>query len=549
MPKRVVPRTHPAHADVWLRPPVWTSRKKRLAVAGVIVAAALGSLAGAGGAARRVDAATAQSPANTQSTEPPTNTQSFGNPVATDLPSFSSPVGLPPTVSATPITVPDPTPSGALAPQLAGDGIPAVALDAYRKAAAHTATTAPACGIPWPLLAAIGRVESDHGRFADSQLYADGTSAPRVIGIPLNGNGTALITDTDGGKLDGDTTYDRAVGPMQFIPSTWAHWGVDGNGDGVISPFNIYDAALAAADYLCSAGGNLGTAAGQIRAVLAYNHSDAYLALVLSLEKVYATGVPGVTIPILPSDPKPKPHDKPLPPPVDPGHPRGLQQPHHKPKPPAHSGGSSSAPSSPTDKAPTAAFTVAPKPGAPLDVGADARASKDDHGIKSYTFYFGDNTPTVTVTPPSVATVDHAYTSDGTFTVTVTVTDTAGNRTTAVNKVTVFDNPPTALLTVAPLSGAAPLTVTADASTSTDSDDPIASYTFDFGDKKPNAIVTVTPPLASAQYTYAEAGTYIVTVTVRDTAGKTSTTTQSVTVSASTSTPTDTTTPTDPPTT
>jgi hypothetical protein len=232
---------------------------------------------------------------------------------------------LPSTRPGKPGTTPDPLPTGALAPQLAAGGIPAVALDAYRKAAARVAVTMPGCGLPWPLLAAIGRVESDHGRFADSQLYADGTSAPRVIGIPLNGVGTALIRDTDHGLLDGDLVYDRAVGPMQFIPSTWATWGVDGNGDGVISPFNIYDAALAAADYLCTAGGNLRTADGQINAVLTYNDSQAYLATVLALEKIYASGAPGVTIPILPSLPKPKPGVKPVLPPADPGTPRALQ--------------------------------------------------------------------------------------------------------------------------------------------------------------------------------------------------------------------------------
>ena len=179
-------------------------------------------------------------------------------------------------------------PAGPAVNSLAADGIPTVALDAYRRAAAESVTRYPACGLPWPLLAAIGRVESDHGRFANSQMYANGTTAPRIVGIPLNGVGTALIRDTDGGRLDGDKVYDRAVGPMQFIPSTWAHWGVDGNGDGVIDPSNIYDAATAAANYLCAAGGNLQTAAGQIRAVLTYNDSDAYLSTVLALEKVYA---------------------------------------------------------------------------------------------------------------------------------------------------------------------------------------------------------------------------------------------------------------------
>ena len=145
---------------------------------------------------------------------------------------------------------------------LAANGIPTVALNAYRVAAARLANADPGCGIDWALLAGIGREESDHGQFAGAVLHADGVSTPRIIGIPLNGHGTALIRDTDHGALDGDTVYDHAVGPMQFIPSTWALYGTDANGDGVADPFNINDAALTAARYLCAAGGDLRTPRG-----------------------------------------------------------------------------------------------------------------------------------------------------------------------------------------------------------------------------------------------------------------------------------------------
>jgi membrane-bound lytic murein transglycosylase B len=205
---------------------------------------------------------------------------------------------------------------------LAADGIPATALLAYRQAADREQLRVPGCGLSWPLLAAIGRVESDHGRFAGAVLHTDGLSAPPVIGIPLDGHGTALIRDTDGGRLDGDRTYDRAVGPMQFIPSTWAGYGVDADGDGAANAFDIFDGAPAPADYLGAAGGDLPTLDGQRRAVLAYNHSDAYLETVLSLEAVYARGVPGLTVPVLPSDPGPIP--PPTAPPVNPGRPPAL---------------------------------------------------------------------------------------------------------------------------------------------------------------------------------------------------------------------------------
>ena len=383
-------------------------------------------------------------------------------------------------------------PSAPSAPQLAADGIPAVALDAYRRAAAHVAGTYPGCGLPWPLLAAIGRVESDHGRFAGSQLFTDGTDAPRVIGIPLNGHGTALIRDTDHGLLDGDTVYDRAVGPMQFIPSTWKTWGVDGNGDGVVSPFNIYDAALAAADYLCAAGGNLQTAAGQIRAVLAYNHSDAYLATVLALEKLYAAGQPGVTIPILPSSPKPPANEKPLPPAVNPGPPLALMTPPSSSK-------SSSGPGSPAG--PGSPSQPGSSPGTPSGPGSSPPGSS------------GSTPPSAPGTPPTWSRTSPPGSAPP-----------PGSS----SPPPPTDTPPTADLSVAQTAGGGPLDVTADASNSTD-DKSGLTYTFDFGD----GTAAVGPqPEATAAHTYASAGTYTVKVTVTDSAGQTSTKTADITVTA-----------------
>jgi len=195
------------------------------------------------------------------------------------------------TLTATPALFARPAPATAAAiAGLAADGIPKVALNAYRVAAARINASLPACGIDWSLVAAIGRVESDHGQFGGATLGRDGTSAPKIVGPALNGQGFAFIHDTDHGVYDGDPVYDRAVGPMQFIPSTWVSYAVDGNGDGTASPFDINDAALAAAHYLCVAGGDLRSAAGQQRAVLAYNDSNAYLAEVLALARGYATG-------------------------------------------------------------------------------------------------------------------------------------------------------------------------------------------------------------------------------------------------------------------
>lgn len=172
---------------------------------------------------------------------------------------------------------------------VAGSDLTLVALDAYQRAALDITAVHPDCGLPWWLLAGIGRVESGHGTFADAVLDAAGTARPAIVGIALDGgSGTAVITDTDGGAYDGDAVSDRAVGPMQFIPSTWARYAADGNGDGVTDPQNLYDAAHAAADYLCTAGGDLRTDAGIHRAVFAYNHSEAYVALVLGFTQDYS---------------------------------------------------------------------------------------------------------------------------------------------------------------------------------------------------------------------------------------------------------------------
>jgi membrane-bound lytic murein transglycosylase B len=193
---------------------------------------------------------------------------------------------------------------------LADHGLPVAAKRAYRDAAALMARADPACGLPWTLLAGIGRVESDHGRYGGSRLGSDGVSRPRIIGVPLDGAGpVAAIRDTDGGALDGDKVWDRAVGPMQFIPSTWRSAARDGDGDGRMSPHDLDDAAAAAAAYLCSGPGSLRDPAAQAAAIFRYNQDDYYVALVQAFEVGYRTGV--FTIPSPPAEqPTAKPHRK-----------------------------------------------------------------------------------------------------------------------------------------------------------------------------------------------------------------------------------------------
>lgn len=155
-------------------------------------------------------------------------------------------------------------------------GIPERALKAYAGATIQATSEAPGCGLGWNTLAAIGEVESDHGRIGGSALDAQGTASPAIIGIALDGDGVADIADTDDGALGGDTEHDRAVGPMQMIPQTWAAYAVDGSGDGIADPQNIDDAALAAAHYLCATGYDLSSSSGWIAAIAADNQGVDY---------------------------------------------------------------------------------------------------------------------------------------------------------------------------------------------------------------------------------------------------------------------------------
>jgi hypothetical protein len=176
-------------------------------------------------------------------------------------------------------------------PREARHDIPAPAFSAYQRAAGVLEQAAPDCRLPWTLLAAIGRVESDHGRHGGAVLDDDGVARPYIIGVALDGTGqVAEIRDTDRGRMDGDTVWDRAVGPMQFLPTTWDLVGVDGDGDGVRNPHDIDDAALAAGVYLCAGGGDLTRLADMRAAVFRYNHSESYVSAVMAYERGYRLG-------------------------------------------------------------------------------------------------------------------------------------------------------------------------------------------------------------------------------------------------------------------
>ncbi|MFI9274934.1 lytic transglycosylase domain-containing protein [Kitasatospora sp. NPDC052896] len=183
-----------------------------------------------------------------------------------------------------------------------GAVLPATVYAAYYKAEQTLSQTEPGCHLQWAMLAGIGQVESDQ---ADGgRVDQNGTTFTPILGPLLNGtDGTAAIPASNNGIFDGGAAWDRAVGPMQFIPSTWAVWGTDGNGDGKADPNNIFDAALTAGRYLCADGRDLSQKSQLDRAILSYNDSTDYMNTVESWIRYFSTGV--LTTPDLPALPNP----------------------------------------------------------------------------------------------------------------------------------------------------------------------------------------------------------------------------------------------------
>ncbi|HEX5115901.1 MAG TPA: lytic murein transglycosylase [Pseudonocardiaceae bacterium] len=169
-------------------------------------------------------------------------------------------------------------------------GIPGVVLDAYLHAQNVMKVENPGCKLPWWLLAGIGKIESNQAE--NGEVDANGTTLRPILGPVLNGsNGFANLPIANGG-------FQRAQGPMQFIPSTWAVWGRGGNIN------NVYDSALAAGRYLCSGGGDLSQPADQATAVFSYNHSNSYVQIVLLWANAYRHGVtPLPETPVAPETP------------------------------------------------------------------------------------------------------------------------------------------------------------------------------------------------------------------------------------------------------
>ena len=171
----------------------------------------------------------------------------------------------------------------------ADNQIPARAMQAYAQAEIAQREANPECNLRWNTLAGVGSVESAHGTLGGAGLDAAGVPSKRIIGPPLNGkNGTRAIEATkESTTLHGDEKWDRAVGPFQFLTSSWEQYGIDADGDGRADPHDIDDAALAAARHLCAHDRDLASD-GWVRGVFAYNNSMAYVDKVRSIADSYA---------------------------------------------------------------------------------------------------------------------------------------------------------------------------------------------------------------------------------------------------------------------
>jgi membrane-bound lytic murein transglycosylase B len=173
--------------------------------------------------------------------------------------------------------------------------IPAMALTAYQNAERMMGMAQPSCGISWNLLAGIGRIESLHAN--NGATDARGTAVRPIYGPTLDGTlpGNEVIVQST--APNGLPTYARAIGPMQFLPGTWARYASDGDGDGKADPQNLFDSSLAAARYLCSGGLNLRDQSQVLSSILRYNNSMPYARNVMGWAAAYATGVVPVDLP------------------------------------------------------------------------------------------------------------------------------------------------------------------------------------------------------------------------------------------------------------
>ena len=164
--------------------------------------------------------------------------------------------------------------------EFALEDIPPQLLEHYRIASLSCP------GLPWTVVAGIGKVESDHGRFGGAQLAENGDVTPPILGPVLDGSipGTMAIPLSAPSPWHDHPTFDRALGPMQFLTDTFLAFGVDGNRDGTATPHNAIDAIYSAVNFLCGPDGEV---TDLREAIFKYNRSEVYVDQVLEYAARY----------------------------------------------------------------------------------------------------------------------------------------------------------------------------------------------------------------------------------------------------------------------
>ena len=171
-------------------------------------------------------------------------------------------------------------------------GIPVPALRAYARV---QLTGGEGCDVGWTTLAGIGWVESQHGTLDGRTLDDSGHPSRPILGPALDGHGkfAAIPSTPESLAYHGDHRWEHAVGPMQFLPSSWRTWATDGDGDGTADPQDLDDAAATAAHYLCASSTDLSSGAGWQTAILSYNHAQEYVDAVRGAALAYVERAAG----------------------------------------------------------------------------------------------------------------------------------------------------------------------------------------------------------------------------------------------------------------
>jgi membrane-bound lytic murein transglycosylase B len=163
-----------------------------------------------------------------------------------------------------------------------------VAAQAYGYAQLLLQNSNPSCHLGWTTLAGIGEVATHHGQKGGAVLDRSGRTTPTILGPSLDGrDGRPLATDTDAGAFDADPVYDRAMGPMQVLPTVWRTYASDGDNDQIQDPYDIDDSTVAVARLLCSVNADLAQLSGWTAAIAKVQTGEAFASAVFQAADSY----------------------------------------------------------------------------------------------------------------------------------------------------------------------------------------------------------------------------------------------------------------------